>query len=131
MVYWFVGNVFIYSWAAEKMPWLMIHMTMPMLLLAAIGLEPAVVTCITMVKGWLGKSAPAERIVPVAPVQDEEHPVIVPLDAEGDEGKLIPTFRPQPRRRVGLLNGATAVIGIVLAILLLLPTIHNMYEVSY
>ena len=31
LAYWFVGNVFIYSWAAEKMPWLMIHMTMPMI----------------------------------------------------------------------------------------------------
>ena len=29
LVYWFVGNVFLYSWAAEKMPWLMIYMTMP------------------------------------------------------------------------------------------------------
>lgn len=135
LAYWFVGNVFIYSWAAEKMPWLMIHMTMPMLLLAAVGLEPAVVTCIDMVKGWLSKSAPAKRIVAVASVENEdegeEHPVIVPLDAEGDEGKLVPTFRPQPHRRVGLLNGAAAAIGLVLAILLLLPTIHNMYEVSY
>ena len=133
LAYWFVGNVFIYSWAAEKMPWLMIHMTMPMLLLAAVGLEPAVVTCINMAKGWLGKSALTENIVSVASVQDkdEEHPVIVPSGVEGGEGKLIPTFRPQPRRRVGLLNGTAAVFGLVLAILLLLPTIHNMYEVSY
>ncbi len=42
LVYWFAGNVFIYSWAAEKMPWLMIHMTMPLMLLAAIGLQPIV-----------------------------------------------------------------------------------------
>ncbi|GER86798.1 hypothetical protein KDW_09600 [Dictyobacter vulcani] len=40
LVYWFVGTVGIYSWAGEKMPWLMIHMVMPMILLAAIGLEP-------------------------------------------------------------------------------------------
>src|SRR5216683_229007 len=50
LVYWFVGNLFIYSWAAEKMPWLMIHITMPMLLLAAIGLEPVVVTLVNIVK---------------------------------------------------------------------------------
>lgn len=42
LVYWFVGTVGIYSWAGEKMPWLMIHMAMPMLLLAAIGLEPLI-----------------------------------------------------------------------------------------
>lgn len=50
LVYWFVGNLFLYSWAAEKMPWLMIHITMPMLLLAAIGLEPVVRACIS----WAG-----------------------------------------------------------------------------
>src|SRR6266487_1263532 len=53
MVYWFVGNVFIYSWAAEKMPWLMIHMTMPMMILAAIGLEPGVVKVADLVKSRL------------------------------------------------------------------------------
>lgn len=42
LVYWCVGNFFIYTWAAEKMPWLMIHIMMPMLLLAALGLEPVV-----------------------------------------------------------------------------------------
>ncbi len=42
LVYWCVGNLFIYTWAAEKMPWLMIHITMPMMLLAALGLEPVV-----------------------------------------------------------------------------------------
>ncbi|HYX50774.1 MAG TPA: flippase activity-associated protein Agl23, partial [Ktedonobacteraceae bacterium] len=50
MAYWFIGNFVLYSWAAEKMPWLMIHITMPMLILAAIGLEPAVVKCINFVK---------------------------------------------------------------------------------
>jgi len=50
LAYWFVGNVFLYSWAAEKMPWLMIHMTMPMMLLAAIALQPIVVTVVNFVK---------------------------------------------------------------------------------
>ena len=61
MVYWFVGNFVLYSWAAEKMPWLMIHITMPMLILAAIGLEPAVVTCINFVKNLFARySSPKE-----------------------------------------------------------------------
>ncbi|GHO89097.1 hypothetical protein KSZ_71030 [Dictyobacter formicarum] len=40
LLYWCVGVTGLYSWAGEKMPWMTIHMTMPMLLLAAIGLEP-------------------------------------------------------------------------------------------
>ena len=63
MVYWFVGNFVLYSWAAEKMPWLMIHITMPMLILAAIGLEPAVVTCINFVKNFFARySSPNEAV---------------------------------------------------------------------
>ena len=63
MVYWFVGNFVLYSWAAEKMPWLMIHITMPMLILAAIGLEPAVVACINFVKNlFAGNSSPREAV---------------------------------------------------------------------
>jgi len=33
--YWFVGNFVIYSWAGEKMPWLVPHVAMPLVLLAA------------------------------------------------------------------------------------------------
>ena len=35
LAYWFVGNFVIYSWAGEKMPWLLPHVAMPLLLLAA------------------------------------------------------------------------------------------------
>ncbi len=45
LVYWFLGNFFLYSWAGEKMPWLMIFMTMPMMLLAAVALEPCCMAC--------------------------------------------------------------------------------------
>ncbi|MGE3270965.1 MAG: flippase activity-associated protein Agl23, partial [Chloroflexota bacterium] len=35
LAYWFVGNFVIYSWAGEKMPWLLPHVAMPLVLLAA------------------------------------------------------------------------------------------------
>ncbi|MCL4458965.1 MAG: TIGR03663 family protein [Chloroflexi bacterium] len=35
LVYWFVLSLVIYSWAGEKMPWLVIHITIPLVLLAA------------------------------------------------------------------------------------------------
>ncbi|HJT56589.1 MAG TPA: flippase activity-associated protein Agl23 [Ktedonobacteraceae bacterium] len=113
MVYWFVGNVFIYSWAGEKMPWLMIHMTMPMMILAAIGLEPAVRTVIDMVKNRLARR--------------KERAVSIPLSG-ANNGQL---QAPPPRRKVGIVAGGAAVFGVVMAVLLLLPTVHNMYEVSY
>jgi len=104
MVYWFVGNVFIYSWAAEKMPWLMIHMTMPMMILAAIGLEPGVVRVVDLVKSrWQRSTISAKQtIVPVAPA----------------------------RPKVGVSAGV-AIFSCVLGVLLLLPTLQNMYQVTY
>jgi hypothetical protein len=83
-----------------------------MLLLAAIGLEPAVVTVVNMAKSRLTRT-----------VSEEE-----PKEARSES---LPVIVPQPRPRVGVLAGATAIIGVVLAVLLLLPTLHNMYEVSY
>lgn len=115
LVYWCVGNVVIYSWAAEKMPWLMIHMTMPMMILAAIGLEPAIVTLYNWAKQkFMERNAQSKTQVV----------------ASGIEGAV--PFLPTPRlKKTGVLTGVTAVASVVFAVLLLLPTVHNMYEVSY
>jgi uncharacterized protein (TIGR03663 family) len=116
LVYWFVGNVVIYSWAAEKMPWLMIHMTMPMMLLGAIGLEPVVVTFYNWLKQqWTARSSVATQ---------SEH------TTNGFENP-VPALALTPRKKISRITGATAAISFVLAFLLLLPTLHNMYEVSY
>ena len=37
-IWWLAGAFFIYSWAGEKMPWLMVHMVRPAILLAALFL---------------------------------------------------------------------------------------------
>lgn len=105
LVYWFVGNLFIYSWAAEKMPWLMIHMTMPLMLLAAIGLEPAVKRVGAMLGSWYEQALRSKE-------QRAEQALLLP----GKSGKW---------------RGAGAIATIVLAFLLLLPTLQNMYQVSY
>lgn len=110
LVYWFGGNLFIYSWASEKMPWMMIHLTLPLLLLAAIGLEPAV-------------SALLQLIVRAKKSAN------VSVGAAGPPAGL-PT-----RRRPGVLAGAAltvlAVLAVLAALLLLLPTLQNMYQVTY
>lgn len=112
MVYWFVGNVFIYSWAAEKMPWLMIHMTMPMMILAAIGLEPAVVTVLNWAKDLLATRFPSKALTVVEP-------------------GAVPLLPAPMRQPVGRLAGGFGLASLVLAVLLLLPTLHNLYEVAY
>ncbi len=120
LVYWFLGNFFIYSWAGEKMPWLMIFMTMPLMLLAALGLEPCVLAVVNLVKGWLQRPSAEQTAADTAPsVQMAE-----------DEEQIVPLA---PTRKGGVSPRAAAVgiFGVVMALLLLLPTVHNMYEVSY
>jgi uncharacterized protein (TIGR03663 family) len=109
LVYWFVTNLFLYSWAAEKMPWLTIHITIPLMLLAAIGVEPIVKTSVDFVKQFFARK-------PVAQL--------------ASDGMLQPGYPPQ-RRRVGGFAGGAALLGFACAALLLVPTLHNMYEVSY
>jgi predicted membrane-bound mannosyltransferase len=38
LVYWFLASLVLYSWAGEKMPWLSLHILLPLELLAAIAL---------------------------------------------------------------------------------------------
>ena len=107
LVYWFVGNFFIYSWAGEKMPWLMIHMTMPMMLLAALGLEPAITGVIHTVSSLVQSHL-------VAPVGNEMF--------VGSAGLS---------RKKYLPASIVSVATLFLAVLLLVPTLQNMYQVNY
>ncbi len=109
LVYWLVGNVFIYSWAAEKMPWLMIHMTMPMMLLAAIGLEPAVVTLVNTARGMLPSTTTSQPAIQAQPT----------------DVTSVASRTPTRPASVG------AAFTLLTALLLLLPTLQNMYQVSY
>ncbi|HET8840419.1 MAG TPA: flippase activity-associated protein Agl23, partial [Ktedonobacteraceae bacterium] len=139
LVYWFVGSFFIYSWAGEKMPWLMIFMTMPMLILAAVGLEPCIQVCYHFVKE---RFFSASAQVQVEQVSEETEPVSIAAaqtqteqveeDAEEPEIQdLEPVRALRNRWSVSPGRAALGLFGIVMAVLLLLPTLHNMYEVTY
>ena len=107
LVYWFLGNLLIYSWAAEKMPWLMIHSMIPLLLLAGVGLEPAIITLIQMFKRSVS-------VPEVALNSTEESEVL---------------YR-QQKRRMRLAHNS-AIGTILIAIFLLVLTLQNMIQVSY
>jgi len=108
LVYWFIGNLSIYTWAGEKMPWLMIHLTMPMLLLAALGLEPAVTLLWNVVKAWVAQTKSSEK-------------------PAGDSFAPAPPLQPS-YSHFGI---AGAIATVLLAGLLLLPTLQNMFQVTY
>jgi uncharacterized protein (TIGR03663 family) len=107
LVYWFVGNFFIYSWAGEKMPWLMIHMTMPLMLLAAIGLQLLVIGLVNTVVQWR-----SDRMKAVAAV-----------DGPIGQGTVRVC-----RRMVG--RGAI-LLSVPATLFLLVLTLQNMFQVTY
>ncbi len=111
LVYWFVGNVFIYSWAGEKMPWLSIHMTMPMMLLAALGLEPAV----TRVWVWVRAQISRTRLGQIR------------ADARGQ----VPVTPALGSNRQGSRPVAGAFVTVFVALVLLLLTLQNMFQLTY
>lgn len=68
VVLWFVVSLFLYSWAGEKMPWLTIHIVLPLILLAAIALEWAVIRALAMLdemaqNRYAGRPAFAGRLL--------------------------------------------------------------------
>jgi len=119
LVWWFVGNLALYSWAGEKMPWLTIHITMPMMLLAAIGLEPIVVTLFNLAKDWYARWTARRAAARTS------------IDRGETSDEHVPMLAPPSRPHVGVLAGGTAIFGFVCAVLLLIPSLHNMYEVTY
>lgn len=46
LLWWSVATIGIYSWAGEKMPWLVIHLVLPLTLLGAWGCERAIRACL-------------------------------------------------------------------------------------
>ena len=114
LVYWFVGNLVIYSWAAEKMPWLMIHITMPLMLLAAIGLQPIVLT----LKDVLTDALKRVRTLSRAKAPDTEPD----LSGEKVGTRFIASAAPR---------FIASVLGVIMAVFTLVLTLQNMYQVVY
>ena len=52
LVYWFLTNVALYSWAGEKMPWLIVHMLLPLIALSGVSLDWVVGTLVRGAANW-------------------------------------------------------------------------------
>jgi predicted membrane-bound mannosyltransferase len=101
LIYWFLGTVIIYSWASEKMPWLVIHMVMPMILLAAIGLEPVIAVIITLIMELKRRK----------------------IGVKNTKYRIQSVEWQKPKR--------VAIIGTIVALFLLILTLQNMFQVTY
>ena len=115
LVFWFVASLGLYSWAGEKMPWLTIHILLPLMLLAAVSLNWVAQECYALFLRLrvARASAEAERFGETS-VQGPSRGAPAWLRAA--------TTGWRPR---------VAVLSAVGAVLLLIPMIHSMLTLTY
>lgn len=108
LIYWMLGNLTLYSWAGEKMPWLMIHITMPMLLLAAIGLEPLVLRCV----GFFQQ-------------------LVIAQNGQKSASRKRNRVQSAKSARANARSKVMMVVAVVATIFLLAVTLQNMFQVTF
>ncbi|HEY7983671.1 MAG TPA: flippase activity-associated protein Agl23 [Ktedonobacterales bacterium] len=114
LVYWFVAALALYSWAGEKMPWLVLHILLPLLLLAAVALA-ALVGAAVAEWGRLAGDRVARARAWAA-------------DARREPGTLVAGGW---RRAAPGLRVAGLALGLLAAVLLLIPMTWGMLTLSH
>lgn len=122
LVYWFVGGLGIYTWAGEKMPWLSIHILLPLELLASIPLAALVAELFVLIRRWPAGSS-------------------VELDLDGPGASMGPlTHLPgadavralvERAGRTVWLRPASVIFGLALGLILLIPTTYGMITLAH
>jgi uncharacterized protein (TIGR03663 family) len=131
LVWWFVASLGLYSWAGEKMPWLSIHILLPLMLLAAVSLNWVALNLWPVLSG-LSRL----RLLPSTPPAWATRPALgfVGYDERtGDarvEGEMPRTRLSYPALVRARWRPALALSGTLAALALLVPMIHNMLTLS-
>jgi predicted membrane-bound mannosyltransferase len=141
LVWWFVVSMGLYTWAGEKMPWLSIHILLPLMLLAAVMIERIVEACIDL--SWdvreqglrallLRPRTSASLALASAPAESAE---VSGADAL-TEVSGAPLFRDATVRLRRVYRAvAWRVVGTIasaaLALALFIPMVHSMVTLAY
>ncbi|HEX6817427.1 MAG TPA: hypothetical protein VF120_03570, partial [Ktedonobacterales bacterium] len=115
LVFWFVGSLGLYSWAGEKMPWLVIHILLPLMLLAAVSLNWVAQQCYALIQRMrlARQSAQTER------------------DAESQTTVTTGALPAWLREATTGWRPRVALVSALGAVLLLIPMIHSMLTLTY
>jgi uncharacterized protein (TIGR03663 family) len=149
LVWWFAGSLVLYSWAGEKMPWLSIHILLPLVLLAALVLDWVWRECARLAQQFLEARAPGGEAAAAGPGggvlgflltpalllgslargRGRGSAPSAPLPAHTDQEGL--AREPIGRAHSGRNRSIAAVAGAIAALLLLVPMVHSMWLLSY
>jgi uncharacterized protein (TIGR03663 family) len=123
LVWWSVLSLGLYSWAGEKMPWLSIHLLLPLMLLAGMVVGIALERSVTFVRqAW--------EQLRQDPLEPEALSFPLPWTQEGWIRAGLRTSVSQATRQ-GWKRPAISIAATVGALLLLVPMIHSMLILSH
>lgn len=158
LVWWFIATLILYSWAGEKMPWLVVHILLPLAALAGVAINWLAVTVISGVKKWWKPSKAllfasgvaillalaSESVASVmafavwlslAAIVCISAAIIIEQYYRKRITQSVFQGKPAPKllseRKVLAFKNIVAATGLVLLGILLIPTIWNMAQVSF
>ncbi|MGE5334213.1 MAG: flippase activity-associated protein Agl23, partial [Nitrososphaerota archaeon] len=160
LVWWFVLSMVLYSWAGEKMPWLSIHILLPLMLLAAVMIERVIAACIDLVwdvreyglralalrpEGYMRFALATAADKPSAPDLPPSGSSVITADNDESEAskpgaralrtlsgfrRTVPRTLHTWRRKIAW-GSLGAMASALLAVALFIPMVHSMVELAY
>lgn len=146
LVWWFVISLGLYSWAGEKMPWLSIHILLPLMILAAVMVERVIAACINLSCDVREQGLRALVLRPAGQTQLASESIeTAGADGEASEPqktaspitpivqqRLIPAAQVAQRGfRAVAWRSLGAIASAALALALFIPMVHSMVELAY
>ena len=140
VVWWFAVSVVLYSWAGEKMPWLSIHILLPLMLLAAVMITRVIEACVDLswdvreygLRALYLRPVGATQLASVAPQRDDteaQDATTTPESSAGTNRPIVETLRRAWRAVAWKAVGT--IVTAALALALFIPMVHSMWELAY
>ncbi|WIG58820.1 MAG: hypothetical protein OJF49_001567 [Ktedonobacterales bacterium] len=147
LIWWFLGSLAIYSWAGEKMPWLSIHILLPLMLLAAVALDPVVRGCMRVIARVAHDGVPVSTLLlrPIGRAASSIAALVVLLPALGGVAALsrrneglrprATDLRDRADSRYAMLRATSLkphvpLLGALAALVLLVPMLYGMLTLT-
>ncbi|HET8907152.1 MAG TPA: flippase activity-associated protein Agl23 [Ktedonobacterales bacterium] len=135
LVWWFLVSIVLYSWAGEKMPWLSIHILLPLMLLAALMITRVIRACVEVAWNVREQGFRALALHPAGAAQlattraaadeTENESSMSASDNSPYAATVQRVYRAIAWRSVG------TIVAAALALALFIPMVHSMVELAY
>jgi predicted membrane-bound mannosyltransferase len=146
LVWWFVVSIGLYSWAGEKMPWLSLHILLPLMLLAAVMIERVIAACVELSWDVREQGLRGLLLRPAGQVQlasESVEPGVQEVGTTEPEKAVSPAISairhgyqvaaPVVRRGYQAIawRSVGTIVTAALALALFIPMVHSMVELAY